>query len=139
VAENDSTTEKAALLGMAKEVGECDTTVVSKGHCVVYTVNGMRFKVPLVYHGAKVFTELLRMSQEEFGFVSSGHITLPCDAACHGVCHLPAQKKRLCRGREGIFDHHSSVKPQWKLYGTICRSVPAVLYLQLLNICIAAH
>jgi hypothetical protein len=81
VAENDSTTEKAALLGMAKEVGECDTTVVSKGHCVVYTVNGMRFKVPLVYHGAKVFTELLRMSQEEFGFVSSGHITLPCDAA----------------------------------------------------------
>jgi hypothetical protein len=40
-----------------------------------------RFKVPLAYLGTTIFVELLRMSQEEFGFASDGRITLPCDAA----------------------------------------------------------
>ena len=30
---------------------------------------------------SEIFGELLRMSQEEFGFTSDGRITLPCDAA----------------------------------------------------------
>ncbi|XP_062199613.1 auxin-responsive protein SAUR36-like [Phragmites australis] len=61
----------------------CCTTspVADKGHCAVYTADGRRFEVPLVYLGTKVFSELLRMSQEEFGFTSDGRITLPCDAA----------------------------------------------------------
>ncbi|KAF0910687.1 hypothetical protein E2562_004679 [Oryza meyeriana var. granulata] len=62
----------------------CCTTsppVADKGHCAVYTADGRRFEVPLAYLGTTVFVELLRMSQEEFGFASDGRITLPCDAA----------------------------------------------------------
>ncbi|KAK3132762.1 hypothetical protein QOZ80_6AG0527380 [Eleusine coracana subsp. coracana] len=41
------------------------TSVASKGHCIVYSVDG----------------RLLRQAQEEFGFSSvDGRITLPCDA-----------------------------------------------------------
>jgi hypothetical protein len=64
----------------------CSTTssvVADEGHCVVYTADGARFEVPLVYLGTMVFAELLRMSEEEFGFTSGrdgGRITLPCDA-----------------------------------------------------------
>ena len=64
----------------------CSTTssvVADEGHCVVYSVDGARFEVPLAYLGTTVFAELLRMSEEEFGFASgsdAGRITLPCDA-----------------------------------------------------------
>ncbi|XP_006660937.2 auxin-responsive protein SAUR36-like [Oryza brachyantha] len=79
--------QKMAILGrkriMAKvqDIEECSSSVAAKGHCVVYTADGRRFKVPLVYLGMVVFSELLRMSQEEFGFTSNGRIVLPCDAA----------------------------------------------------------
>jgi hypothetical protein len=46
----------------------------------MYTADGRRFEVPLVCLNTTVFGELLRMSQEEFGFASNGRITLPCDA-----------------------------------------------------------
>lgn len=49
--------------GKTKEVDECCTSVASKGHCVVYTVDGKRFEVLLAYLGTTVFTELLWMSQ----------------------------------------------------------------------------
>jgi hypothetical protein len=69
----------------AKETdgSSCNTSsVASKGHCVVYSADGRRFEVPLVYLSTTVFGELLTMSQEEFGFTSDGgRITLPCDAA----------------------------------------------------------
>uniref|UniRef100_A0A453LIV2 Auxin-responsive protein n=1 Tax=Aegilops tauschii subsp. strangulata TaxID=200361 RepID=A0A453LIV2_AEGTS len=55
--------------------------VFSRGHCVMYTDDGRRFEVPLEYLGTTIFGELLRMSQEEFGFAIDGKITLPCDAA----------------------------------------------------------
>ncbi|KAK1633045.1 hypothetical protein QYE76_007360 [Lolium multiflorum] len=64
----------------------CSTTssvVADEGHCVVYTADGERFEVPLVYLGTTVITELLRMSEEEFGFTSGGNgsrIMLPCDS-----------------------------------------------------------
>ncbi|KAM3259505.1 hypothetical protein ACQJBY_051008 [Aegilops geniculata] len=64
----------------------CSTTssvVADEGHCMVYAADGARFEVPLVYLGTTVFAELLRMSEEEFGFASGsdgGRITLPCDA-----------------------------------------------------------
>ncbi|KAK1633042.1 hypothetical protein QYE76_007357 [Lolium multiflorum] len=64
----------------------CSTTssvVADEGHCVVYTADGARFEVPLVYLGTSVIAELLRMSEEEFGFTSGGdgsRITLPCDS-----------------------------------------------------------
>ncbi|VAI35475.1 unnamed protein product [Triticum turgidum subsp. durum] len=60
----------------------CCTTspVADKGHCAMYTADGRRFEVPLEYLGTTVFGELLRMSQEEFGFTCDGRITLPFDA-----------------------------------------------------------
>jgi len=64
--------------------GSCgaSTSVAVKGHCVVYSSDGRRFEVPLAYLGTAVFSELLSMSQEEFGFAGDdGRITLPCDAA----------------------------------------------------------
>uniref|UniRef100_A0ACD5XYJ6 Uncharacterized protein n=1 Tax=Avena sativa TaxID=4498 RepID=A0ACD5XYJ6_AVESA len=64
-----------------EDEGCCTSTVPAKGHCVVYTTDGRRFEVPLVYLSTTVFSELLRMSQEEFGFASDGKITLPCNAA----------------------------------------------------------
>uniref|UniRef100_A0ACD5W5X6 Uncharacterized protein n=1 Tax=Avena sativa TaxID=4498 RepID=A0ACD5W5X6_AVESA len=69
------------------DVNECCSTtssvVADEGHCVVYTADGARFEVPLAYLGTTVFAELLRMSEEQFGFTSGGdggRITLPCDA-----------------------------------------------------------
>jgi hypothetical protein len=57
------------------------TPMDGKGHCVVYSVEGTRFEVPLAYLGTTVFVGLLRQSQEEFGFPSDDdRITLPCDA-----------------------------------------------------------
>ncbi|KAG8057643.1 hypothetical protein GUJ93_ZPchr0002g23622 [Zizania palustris] len=66
-----------------REDDACCTTspVADKGHCAVYTADGTRFEVPLPYLGTTVLGELLKMSQEEFGFSSDGRITLPCDAA----------------------------------------------------------
>uniref|UniRef100_A0ACD5XZ19 Uncharacterized protein n=1 Tax=Avena sativa TaxID=4498 RepID=A0ACD5XZ19_AVESA len=62
---------------------ECCTTssVAAKGHFVVYSTDGVRFEVPLPYLSTVIFGELLRMSHEDFGFVSDGRIMLPCDAA----------------------------------------------------------
>ncbi|KAJ4715910.1 Auxin-responsive protein [Melia azedarach] len=55
--------------------------VASKGHFVVYTTDKLRFTVPLEYLSTSVFSELLRLSEEEFGLPSDGPITLPCDSA----------------------------------------------------------
>ncbi|KAM0851615.1 hypothetical protein ACQ4PT_052310 [Festuca glaucescens] len=69
------------LMVTTNEDGGCCTSVPAKGHCVVYTANGRRFEVPLVYLNSTVFGELLKMSRDEFGFENDGKITLPCDAA----------------------------------------------------------
>ncbi|KAL6601639.1 hypothetical protein ACP70R_044859 [Stipagrostis hirtigluma subsp. patula] len=76
--------------GLAKEATEFCSSVAGKGHCIVYTADGRRFEVPLAYLGTPVFAELLRMSQEEFGFTSDGRITLPCDASVmeYALCLL---------------------------------------------------
>jgi hypothetical protein len=50
-----------------------------KGHCAVYTAGGMRFEVRLVLLDMTVFSELLRMSQEELGFVG----TAVAESRCH--------------------------------------------------------
>ncbi|OEL17397.1 Auxin-responsive protein SAUR36 [Dichanthelium oligosanthes] len=74
-----------------KEADECCTSVASKGHCAVYTADGVRFEVPVAYLGTVVFAELLRMSREEFGFGGDdGRITLPCDASVmeYAMCLL---------------------------------------------------
>uniref|UniRef100_A0A0A9A7Q8 Uncharacterized protein n=1 Tax=Arundo donax TaxID=35708 RepID=A0A0A9A7Q8_ARUDO len=76
---------KRLTLTPAKETdgSSCSTlSVASKGHFVVYSADGRRFEVPLVYLCTAVFFELLSLSQEESGFASDdGRITLSCDAA----------------------------------------------------------
>lgn len=61
----------------------CSTSsVVAKGHCVMYSADGSRFEVPLVFLGTVVFGELLSMSHEEFGFAGDdGRIILPCESS----------------------------------------------------------
>ncbi|XP_020173545.1 auxin-responsive protein SAUR36 [Aegilops tauschii subsp. strangulata] len=75
-----------------EEAGGSCASVAGKGHCIVYTADGARFEVPLAFLGTTVFSELLRMSQEEFGFagVDGGRITLPCDASVmeYAMCLL---------------------------------------------------
>ncbi|XP_047053389.1 auxin-responsive protein SAUR36-like [Lolium rigidum] len=68
-------------LNLVAADNECCTSVAPEGHCIIYSADGRRFKVTLAYLGTTIFAELLRMSQEEFGFGSDGRITLPCDAA----------------------------------------------------------
>ncbi|PWZ15220.1 Auxin-responsive protein SAUR36 [Zea mays] len=58
----------------------CTSAIANKGHCIVYTADGKRFEVPLAYLSTNVFVELLRMSEDEFGFTSEDRITVPCDA-----------------------------------------------------------
>ncbi|KAK7283779.1 hypothetical protein RIF29_13525 [Crotalaria pallida] len=55
--------------------------VADKGHFVVYTIDNGRFMVPLCYLRSKIFRELFRMSEEQFGLPADGPITLPCDTA----------------------------------------------------------
>lgn len=55
--------------------------VADKGHFVVYTADKKRFVVPLAYLSSKIFQELFRMSEEEFGLPRDGPITFACDAA----------------------------------------------------------
>jgi hypothetical protein len=63
-----------------------------KSHCVVYTTDRARFEVPLAYLGTSIFSELLTMSQEEFGFAGGGdgRIMLPYNAAVmeYAICLL---------------------------------------------------
>ncbi|KAK3138414.1 hypothetical protein QOZ80_5AG0368690 [Eleusine coracana subsp. coracana] len=72
---------KRLTMTLPKETEGPSTSVASKGHCIVYSVDGERFEVPMAYLGMTVFSELLRLSQEEFGFSGDdGRITLPCDS-----------------------------------------------------------
>jgi hypothetical protein len=59
----------------------CSSVVSGKGNCVVYSSDGKRFEIPLTYLQTRVFAELLKLSQEEFGYTSDERITLPCDTA----------------------------------------------------------
>lgn len=57
-----------------------------KGHLAVYVAEKegerpRRYVVPAVYFNHPLFAELLRETEEEFGFHHSGAITFPCHAA----------------------------------------------------------
>ncbi|WOL01108.1 hypothetical protein Cni_G09821 [Canna indica] len=61
------------------EVTARNTMVADKGHFVVYSYEGKRFMVPLAFLNSGVFQDLLRLTEEEFGFSGDGPILLPCD------------------------------------------------------------
>ncbi|KNA14555.1 hypothetical protein SOVF_106390 [Spinacia oleracea] len=54
--------------------------MANEGHFVVYTEDGRRFMIPLTFLKNKIFIELLRIAEEEFGVTSSGPIKMPCDS-----------------------------------------------------------
>ncbi|XP_055807131.1 auxin-responsive protein SAUR68-like [Solanum dulcamara] len=57
------------------------SSIVEKGHFVVYTIDQSRYAFPLTYLEIEVVRQLLNMSEAEFGPPSAGPITLPCDSA----------------------------------------------------------
>ncbi|KAL6011851.1 hypothetical protein ACLOJK_002317 [Asimina triloba] len=71
----------ARKLSISRDGGS-SSSITEKGHFVVYTMDGRRFMIPLGFLNSTVFKELLRMSEDVFGFPSScrRRITLPCDA-----------------------------------------------------------
>jgi len=70
------------VTAVKKEINpSCSSVVAGKGNCIVYASDRKRFEIPLSYLHTAVFVELLKLSQEEFGFTSDGRITLPCDTA----------------------------------------------------------
>ncbi|KAE8724914.1 Auxin-responsive protein SAUR65 [Hibiscus syriacus] len=63
------------------ETNSCSTSsVVDKGHFVVYSVDQHRFVLPLEYLKNKIVMELFNLAEEEFGLPGDGHLILPCDA-----------------------------------------------------------
>ncbi|KAH0714035.1 hypothetical protein KY290_006901 [Solanum tuberosum] len=66
------------------DADDCSTSsssIVEKGHFVVYTADQARFVIPLAYLENEVIRQLLNLSEEEFGLSSGGPITLLCDSA----------------------------------------------------------
>jgi hypothetical protein len=74
--------ERRRITNVDKEINpSCSSMVAGKGNCIVHSSDGKQFEIPLMYLHTTVFVELLKLSQEEFGFTSDGRITLPCDTA----------------------------------------------------------
>ncbi|KAK8948240.1 hypothetical protein KSP40_PGU015546 [Platanthera guangdongensis] len=72
---------KMTVLGRKRISSEARTVVASRGHVFAYNADNRRFKIPLTYLNNDIFRELLRMSEEEFGLLTNGPITLPFDAS----------------------------------------------------------
>ncbi|TYG81213.1 hypothetical protein ES288_D02G281100v1, partial [Gossypium darwinii] len=68
--------QKLAAIGRRR----ITSSLVDKGHFVIYTTDKKRFVIPLAFLRNTIFVELLKMSEEEFGLPSDGPITLPCDS-----------------------------------------------------------
>ncbi|XP_021286388.1 LOW QUALITY PROTEIN: uncharacterized protein LOC110418096 [Herrania umbratica] len=77
-----------------KRITSCETTLgnagtnrcstssmVVKGHFVVYSADQRRFVLPLEYLKNEIVRELFSLAEEEFGLPSNGPLMLPCDAA----------------------------------------------------------
>ncbi|XWS55147.1 hypothetical protein CRYUN_Cryun10bG0149800 [Craigia yunnanensis] len=64
------------------DTNSCSTSsMVDKGHFVVYSADEKRFVLPLEYLKNEIVMVLFKLAEEEFGLPSHGHLTLPCDAA----------------------------------------------------------
>ncbi|MCD9559568.1 hypothetical protein HAX54_017618 [Datura stramonium] len=76
--------KRISLTRNASNVDSCSTSsssIVGKGHFVVYTIDQRRFVIPLAYLENEVIRATLIIFEEEFGLSSGGPITLPCDSA----------------------------------------------------------
>ncbi|KAG5581790.1 hypothetical protein H5410_052417 [Solanum commersonii] len=80
------TAKQRKRISLPRNVSDADScsvssSVVEKGHFVVYTIDQRSFVIPLAYLENEVIRQLLNMSEEEFGHPSGCPITLPCDSA----------------------------------------------------------
>ncbi|TMW85426.1 hypothetical protein EJD97_023175 [Solanum chilense] len=76
--------KRISFVRNVSDADSCSTSsssIVEKGHFVVYTADQARFVIPLVYLENEIIRQLLKMSEEEFGLPSGDPITLPCDSA----------------------------------------------------------
>ncbi|XWS55148.1 hypothetical protein CRYUN_Cryun10bG0149900 [Craigia yunnanensis] len=63
------------------DTNSCSTSsVVEKGHFVVYSVDQKRFVLPLEYLKNEIIMQLFNLEEEEFGLPGNGLLILPCDA-----------------------------------------------------------
>lgn len=62
-----------------KEAGVVNSTLqlAHKGHFVVNTTDQARLLIPLEYPSKRIFREVLKLSEEEFGLEIDGPIALP--------------------------------------------------------------
>lgn len=81
--ENSAVIKRKRISLPKKEAGDINSRapIAHKGHFVVYTTDQKRFLIPLKYLNEMIFRELLKLSEEEFGFQINGRITLPFDAS----------------------------------------------------------
>ncbi|KAL2490581.1 Auxin-responsive protein SAUR67 [Abeliophyllum distichum] len=108
-------------------VESCSTSsVVEKGHFVVYTTDKKRFVIPLTFLKSDVFGDLLKMSEEEYGLSSDGPITVPCDALFMHYIILLIQ-----RGRAGSL-HKALLMPVDKSHCLLSSSHQGLMNQQLL-------
>ncbi|XWS40252.1 hypothetical protein CRYUN_Cryun18bG0124500 [Craigia yunnanensis] len=64
------------------DTNSCGTSsMVEKGHFVVYSADEKCFVLPLEYLKNEFVTELFKLAEDEFGLPSNGHLTLLCDAS----------------------------------------------------------
>ncbi|KAK8625245.1 hypothetical protein V6N13_090120 [Hibiscus sabdariffa] len=77
---------KRKRITLSRTSGEVDTnscstsSMVEKGHFVVYSSDENRFVLPLEYLKNEIVMELFQLAEEEFGLQGNEHLTLPCDA-----------------------------------------------------------
>lgn len=55
------------------------TQMAENGHFVIYSIDGRRFMISLVYLSSKIVEQLFRLSEDEFGFTVDGPIKLAFD------------------------------------------------------------
>ncbi|XVE93951.1 hypothetical protein REPUB_Repub01dG0238300 [Reevesia pubescens] len=63
------------------DTNSCSTSsVVEKGHFVVYSADEERFVLPLEYLKNEIVMELFNLAEEELGLPGNGLLILPCNA-----------------------------------------------------------
>ncbi|XP_042435766.1 auxin-responsive protein SAUR64-like [Zingiber officinale] len=72
--------KKGIPLALMMRSNSSSRVVAEKGHFVVYTVEDVRFMLPLAFLKSPVLQELLKVSEEEFGLPGDGPIRLACNA-----------------------------------------------------------
>ncbi|PPR80471.1 hypothetical protein GOBAR_AA40241 [Gossypium barbadense] len=72
--------QKLAAIRRKRITFSSTSSMVEKGHFVVYSADEKRFMLPLEYLKNEMVMELFNLAEEEFGIPSDGHLILPFDS-----------------------------------------------------------